>query len=148
MTAVAPEDNAPRGRDPGPRRTSPSPSAVSRDVRADMRAVYASAAPRPRRRGAWRSAAGWPRRLGGPPAAAVAGELADPRLAALAETIARRDLPLDPFLRLIEANRMDQRRARWGTHEGPAREYRRHSATPVGEMVLGVLDTETRGGSG
>ncbi len=54
------------------------------------------------------------------------------------ETIARRGLPLDPFLRLIEANRMDQRRARWETHDDLL-EYCRHSATPVGEMVLGVL---------
>ena len=62
----------------------------------------------------------------------------DPRLAALADAIARRGLALDPFLRLIEANRMDQRRSRWETHEDLL-EYCRHSATPVGEMVLGVL---------
>jgi squalene synthase HpnC len=69
----------------------------------------------------------------------VAGEgAADPRLAALAETIARRAMPLDPFMRLIEANRMDQRRSRWETHDDLL-EYCRHSATPVGGMVLGVL---------
>jgi squalene synthase HpnC len=57
---------------------------------------------------------------------------------ALAETIARRGMTLDPFRRLIEANRMDQRRSRWDTHDELLR-YCRHSATPVGEMVLGVL---------
>ena len=33
---------------------------------------------------------------------------------------------------------MDQRRSRWDTHE-ELLDYCRHSATPVGEMVLGVL---------
>ena len=114
-----------------------------RDVRADMRAVYAfcratddlgdegpgGPAERLARLDAWEADL----------RSAVAGEgAADARLAALAETIARRGLPLDPFLRLIEANRMDQRRARWETHDDLL-EYCRHSATPVGEMVLGVL---------
>lgn len=66
------------------------------------------------------------------------GTPADPRLRALARAVARRDLPREPFLRLIEANRMDQRRRRWSTHE-ELLEYCRHSATPVGRMVLGVL---------
>ena len=114
-----------------------------RDVRSDMRAVYAfcratddlgdegpgGPAERLARLDAWEADL----------RSAVAGEgAADARLAALAETIARRGLPLDPFLRLIEANRMDQRRARWETHDDLL-EYCRHSATPVGEMVLGVL---------
>ena len=114
-----------------------------RDVRADMRAVYAfcratddlgdegpgGPAERLARLDAWEADL----------RSAVAGEgAADARLAALGETIARRRLPLDPFLRLIEANRMDQRRARWETHDDLL-EYCRHSATPVGEMVLGVL---------
>lgn len=58
--------------------------------------------------------------------------------AALADVIDRRGLTLDPFLRLIEANRMDQRRSRWETYDDLLG-YCRHSATPVGEMVLGVL---------
>ena len=114
-----------------------------RDVRSDMRAVYAfcratddlgdegpgGPAERLARLDAWEADL----------RSAVAGEgAADARLAALGETIARRRLPLDPFLRLIEANRMDQRRARWETHDDLL-EYCRHSATPVGEMVLGVL---------
>ncbi|MBJ7455388.1 MAG: squalene/phytoene synthase family protein, partial [Thermoleophilia bacterium] len=69
---------------------------------------------------------------------AVAGGDAPRTLIATAQVIAGRGLSLDPFLRLIEANRMDQRRARWDTH-AELLEYCRHSATPVGEMVLGVL---------
>jgi squalene synthase HpnC len=69
---------------------------------------------------------------------AVAGRPADPRLVALADVIARRGLAIDPFLRLVEANRMDQRQSRWGTYDDLLH-YCRHSATPVGEMVLGVL---------
>ncbi|MDX6645310.1 MAG: hypothetical protein QOK40_1037 [Miltoncostaeaceae bacterium] len=62
----------------------------------------------------------------------------DPRLQALAVTAERRGLEAQPFLRLIEANRMDQRRSRWDTYEDLLR-YCEHSATPVGRMVLGVL---------
>lgn len=70
--------------------------------------------------------------------AAVAGEEAPPLPVAVAELAARRGIPLSVFTRLIEANRMDQRRARWDTHD-ELLDYCRHSATPVGEMVLGVL---------
>jgi squalene synthase HpnC len=74
---------------------------------------------------------------------ALAGATTRPGLAALAELIGRRGLALEPFLRLIEANRMDQRRTRWETHEDLV-EYCCHSATPVGEMVLGVLGYHDR----
>ena len=119
-----------------------------RDVRADMRAVYAfcretddlgdegpgGAGDRLARLDAWEADL----------RSAVAGAgAADPRLEALAGTIARRGMPLDPFLRLIEANRMDQRRSRWESHDDLL-EYCRHSATPVGEMVLGVLGYRDR----
>ena len=61
-----------------------------------------------------------------------------PVMQELKPTIEEFDLPREPFLRLIEANRMDQRRRRWDTHEELVH-YCRHSATTVGEMVLGVL---------
>lgn len=43
-----------------------------------------------------------------------------------------------PFARLIEANRLDQRKSRYATW-GELREYCRLSADPVGEIVLGVF---------
>jgi len=113
-------------------------------VRADMRAVYAfcratddlgdesPGGPDGRLAGldAWE--AGLRRAVAGQ------GPPPDARLLALADAIARRGMALDPFLRLIEANRMDQRRSRWESHDDLLG-YCRHSATPVGEMVLGVL---------
>ena len=66
------------------------------------------------------------------------GEPRDPRLRALARTIARHDLPAEPFTRLIRANVMDQERDRWATY-AELLDYCDHSATPVGRMVLGVL---------
>lgn len=62
----------------------------------------------------------------------------DPRLQALAVTVHRRRLDPDPFLRLVEANRMDQLRSRWDTYTELIG-YCRHSATPVGRIVLAVL---------
>jgi squalene synthase HpnC len=52
-------------------------------------------------------------------------------------TIADRRLPLDPFRRLIEANRRDQVRRRYETWE-ELREYCTYSADPVGRLVLGI----------
>jgi squalene synthase HpnC len=46
-------------------------------------------------------------------------------------------LPLEPFRRLIEANRIDQCKTRYGTWED-VREYCTYSADPVGRLVLGV----------
>lgn len=66
------------------------------------------------------------------------GTPADARLQALATTIRRHRLDPDPFLRLVEANRMDQRQARWETYADLI-QYCRHSATPVGRIVLAVL---------
>lgn len=70
--------------------------------------------------------------------AVAGGDAPAAPLAAAARTIRRRGLPLDPFLRLIESNRIDQRRQRWDTY-AELIGYCRHSATPVGRMVLGVL---------
>jgi len=56
----------------------------------------------------------------------------------LQPTIRARSLPREPFLRLIEANRMDQRIAEYETWDD-LKEYCRHSADPVGRLVLGLL---------
>ena len=61
-----------------------------------------------------------------------------PVLVELQPTIAEYDLPPEPFLRLIEANRMDQRVASYETWED-LRWYCVHSADPVGRIVLGLL---------
>jgi squalene synthase HpnC len=61
-----------------------------------------------------------------------------PVLQALQPTIHEFSLPREPFLRLIEANRMDQRISEYETWED-LREYCRHSADPVGRLVLGLL---------
>ncbi len=66
------------------------------------------------------------------------GEPRDPVLQALAVTVRRRALDREPFLRLVAANRIDQVRPRYDTY-AQLLEYCRHSATPVGAMVLGVL---------
>ena len=47
-------------------------------------------------------------------------------------------LPREPFLRLIEANRMDQRISEYETWDD-LKHYCVHSADPVGRLVLGVL---------
>ena len=65
-------------------------------------------------------------------------EPAHPILAALQDTIRRFDVPAEPFRQLIEANRMDQRQARYATYQDLLH-YCEHSANPVGRMVLYVL---------
>src|SRR4051794_3716566 len=47
-------------------------------------------------------------------------------------------LPREPFLRLIEANRMDQRATAYETW-ADLKHYCVHSADPVGRLVLGVI---------
>ena len=54
-------------------------------------------------------------------------------------TIQARSLPIEPFRRLIEANRIDQRKARYETWD-EVREYCTYSADPVGRLVLGVYE--------
>jgi squalene synthase HpnC len=61
-----------------------------------------------------------------------------PVIRALQPTIREFALPREPFLRLIEANRMDQRISEYETWED-LRFYCKHSADPVGRLVLGVL---------
>jgi squalene synthase HpnC len=66
------------------------------------------------------------------------GEPSWPVMRALEPTIREFSLPREPFLRLIEANRMDQRIAEYESWDD-LREYCRHSADPVGRLVLGLL---------
>ena len=66
------------------------------------------------------------------------GEPTWPVMRVLQPTIREFSLPREPFLRLIEANRMDQRNSEYATWE-ELREYCRHSADPVGRLVLGLL---------
>jgi squalene synthase HpnC len=61
-----------------------------------------------------------------------------PVMRALRPTIHTHGLNREPFLRLIEANRMDQRIAAYETWDD-LRWYCVHSAEPVGRLVLGVL---------
>ena len=77
---------------------------------------------------------GWERELGD----AVEGRPARPLMTALAHTIRRCAIPIDPFTRLIEANRIDQRVSRFETIDDLL-DYCSYSATPVGQMVLAVL---------
>ena len=73
---------------------------------------------------------------------AFAGEARQPLLVALQPTLARRALAREPFVRLIEANRLDQRVGAYETWE-QLRGYCALSADPVGELVLAVLDQAT-----
>jgi len=70
--------------------------------------------------------------------AAFAGEATWPVLRNVQPTIREFDLPREPFLRLIEANRMDQRVSEYATW-ADVKHYCNHSADPCGRLVLGVL---------
>ncbi|MHB8375621.1 MAG: squalene synthase HpnC [Dehalococcoidia bacterium] len=70
--------------------------------------------------------------------ACFGGQRTQPLFVALGRTIDQFAIPEDPFLRLIEANRIDQRVSRFETYDDLLR-YCEHSATPVGRMVLYVL---------
>ncbi len=64
------------------------------------------------------------------------------RMQRLQPTIREFDLPREPFLRLIEANRMDQRIPEYETW-ADLKHYCVHSADPVGRLVLGLLRWRT-----
>ncbi|PZC47470.1 MAG: Phytoene/squalene synthetase [Chloroflexi bacterium] len=61
-----------------------------------------------------------------------------PFLIALQQTIRAHDIPIEPFLSLIEANRIDQGSGRFETY-ADLLHYCEHSATPVGRLVLYLL---------
>jgi squalene synthase HpnC len=73
---------------------------------------------------------------------AYAGEAGHPLLVRLQGTVRECALPREPFARLIEANRVDQRVARYDTWE-QLLGYCHLSADPVGELVLGVFGSAT-----
>lgn len=73
---------------------------------------------------------------------AYEGHAEHPLLERLQPTLRECALPREPFARLIEANRLDQRVSRYETWE-QLRGYCRLSADPVGELVLGVLGMAT-----
>src|SRR5436309_3457915 len=66
------------------------------------------------------------------------GEPSWPVLRNVQPTVREFDLPPEPFLRLIEANRTDQHVSGYDTWDDLKR-YCVHSADPCGRLVLGVL---------
>ncbi len=70
------------------------------------------------------------------------GEPELPVLRLVARTVHACDLPAEPFERLVEANRQDQRVTRYETFDDLVR-YCTLSADPVGRMVLGVYGLAT-----
>jgi squalene synthase HpnC len=73
---------------------------------------------------------------------AYSGRAQHPLLKRLAPTLRECELPREPFVRLVEANRVDQRVGRYETWE-QLRAYCDLSANPVGELVLGVFGQAT-----
>ncbi len=73
---------------------------------------------------------------------AFQGQASHPLLVRLQPTLRDRRLPRGPFVRLIDANRMDQRVSEYDSWE-QLRDYCSLSANPVGELVLGVFDAAT-----
>ena len=63
------------------------------------------------------------------------GTPSHPVMVALQETVQTFDIPRVPFLKLIEANRMEQRTNRYPTYEDLL-SYCDHSANPVGHLFL------------
>lgn len=73
---------------------------------------------------------------------AYRGEAQHALLERLQPTLRECDLPREPFVRLIEANRTDQQVSRYETWD-QLRGYCELSANPVGELVLGVFGQAT-----
>jgi squalene synthase HpnC len=80
--------------------------------------------------------------LQGELALAYDGTPEHPLMRRLAATVRECELPREPFQRLIEANRQDQRVSSYDTWQ-QLREYCALSADPVGEIVLGVFGAAT-----
>lgn len=101
------------GDEPLPGRTAPDRLASLDRFEAELRGLYAGRPPR------------------------------HPVLRELAGTVRDRGLPLEPLLRLIAANQMDQRVTRYATMDQLV-DYCRLSANPVGELVLHVFGQVSR----
>jgi len=73
------------------------------------------------------------------------GRAEHPVFVALADTVRRFDLPIEPFLDLLDAFRQDQRVVRYQTAD-QLLDYCRRSANPVGRLMLrlGQCDTPER----
>ena len=82
------------------------------------------------------------RAFGGEAESSGAAEEQHPLLLRLTATVRECGLSREPFARLIEANRVDQRVNRYETW-AQLRGYCALSADPVGEIVLGVLGLST-----
>jgi squalene synthase HpnC len=68
-----------------------------------------------------------------------AGQAASVLFVALAATMRRHEIPIEPFLDLIDAFEQDQRVSRYETFEQVV-DYCRRSANPVGRLVLYLCD--------
>jgi squalene synthase HpnC len=68
------------------------------------------------------------------------GQPRHPVMVALAETIRRYQIPRDPFLDLLRAFEQDQRIKRYQTYD-QLLDYCRHSANPVGRLVLYLCES-------
>jgi squalene synthase HpnC len=89
----------------------------------------------------------WLGRLADQTRAAYAGDAWNNLFLALSDTIRRYDIPIHPFLDLIDAFEQDQRIHRYDTFEQVV-DYCRRSADPVGRLVLylcGYRDAERQG---
>jgi squalene synthase HpnC len=73
---------------------------------------------------------------------AYAGNARHPLLVTLQRTLRECELPREPLLRLVDANRLDQRVSRYESWE-QLRAYCELSANPVGELVLRVFGLAT-----
>ncbi len=75
-----------------------------------------------------------------------AGRASHPVFVALSATIEEFSIPREPFARLLDAFRQDQRVTRYATHE-EVLAYCRNSANPVGRLILYITGThdERRG---
>ncbi|WP_226346744.1 DUF5914 domain-containing protein [Agilicoccus flavus] len=76
--------------------------------------------------------------------AAGPGRVDDPIMAAIVDTITRRDIPLDCFDRFFGAMRLDLTRDSWASWAELRDGYMEGSAAVIGEMMLPVLEPADR----